>query len=107
MTYYFTPEQKKQVTAFVDKFIAQIEWMKSDDGVDSLSDKCKLDDGTISEEAMVRWMIMYGFDAARDSGVRGQDLNNLIASAIFGWAMQSFDQENRDALKPLYAEYLK
>jgi len=107
MPHYFKPQEKKQVTAFVDKFIANVEWIKSDDGVDGLSDKAKLDDGSISEEAMVRWLIMYTFDAARDSGVKGQDLNNLIASAILGWAMQSFDQEDRDALKPLYAEYLK
>jgi hypothetical protein len=106
MTHYYTPKQKKQVTEFVDEFITNISWMKEPDGVDALSDKATMDDGYISIEAMIRWFIQFAMDSARDDGIHGEELHDLVASAVLGWSRQSFNQEDRDALRPIYERYI-
>jgi hypothetical protein len=106
MTHYYTAKQAKQVSEFVDNFTDKLGWIKTPDGIDSLSDTSTLDDGSISQESMVRWFIMYALDEAIGDDISGEELHDLIASAVLGWAMQSFDQEHRDALKPIYNKYV-
>jgi hypothetical protein len=106
MTHYYTPEQETQVTEFVDEFIANISWMKQPDGIDSLSDKATMDDGSISIEAMIRWFIQFAMDSACVADIHGEELYDLIASAVLGWAKQSFNQEDQDALRPIYERYI-
>jgi|TARA_R110000851_G_scaffold39397_1_gene100239 hypothetical protein len=106
MTHYYTPEQETQVTAFVDQFITDISWMKQPDGIDSLSDKATMDDGSIDIEAMIRWFIQFAMDSARDADIHGEELYDLIASAVLGWAKQSIRQEDRAALETIYERYI-
>jgi hypothetical protein len=106
MTHYYTPKQETQVTEFVDEFIANISWMKEPDGVDALSDKATMDDGSIAIEAMIRWFIQFAMDSARDDDIHGEELYDLVASAVLGWAMSSLRQEDRDALRPIYERYI-
>lgn len=102
--YYYTKAQAEQVTKFVDDFIERLSWMKEPEGIDSISDKMSLDDGSIHTEGLIRWIIQFAMDAADDEGC---DMHDVVASAVLGWAMSSFDQDKRDALKPIYAEYVK
>jgi hypothetical protein len=107
MTHYYTPAQERQVTAFVDQFIADISWMKEPDGVDALADKASMDDGYIDIEAMIRWFIQFAMDSASDADIHGEALHDLIASAVHGWSRQSSRQEDRDALLPIYERYIR
>jgi hypothetical protein len=65
-----------------------------------------MDDGYIDIEAMIRWFIQFAMDSARDDGIHGEELYDLVASAVLGWSRQSFNQEDRDALRPIYERYI-
>jgi hypothetical protein len=106
MTYHYTPEQETQVIAFVNQFITSISWMKEPAGVDSLVDKATLADGSISKEAMIRWFIQIALDSAQDANIHGEDLHDLIASAVLGWAKSSCNQDDRASLRPIYERYI-
>lgn len=104
---YFTPEQQKQVHDFVDDFIDKVSWLKEDDGLDMLADKAMLDDGGISEEYLCELFIMFAMDKMSKIGLEGEKLHDRVASSVLIWSMQSFNQEDRDALRPIYEKYLK
>ncbi len=102
---YHTPEQAAQVTKFVEEFLERVEWMKSDDGVDMLSDKCTMDDGSISKQSMLVYFILFAMDQAVDHEMDGQQLQQILESSALRFAMSSLDQDVRDALKPIYGSY--
>ena len=106
MTFY-TPAQEKQVQEFVDRYIEMISWMKEPDGVDMFADKGTVRDREhISEGYMCQVFVLFAMDFMKECGIEGKDLHERMAGAVLQWAMQSFDQDDRDALRPLYEKYV-
>jgi hypothetical protein len=104
---YYTPDQEKQVQEFVDRYIELISWLKEPDGLDMLADKgTELKTDRISEEYLTQLFILFAMDTFKDIGVEGEQLYNRIAGAVLIWSRQSFDQEDRDALRPIFEKYL-
>jgi len=101
-----TPEQEKQVKDFLQSFIDEINWLKEPEGLDMLDDKARLDDGTISEAYLCQLMIMYAMDKMSALGLREKSLHDNVAGAVLQWSMQSLDQQDRDALRPIYEKFL-
>lgn len=107
MANYYTEEQFKQVNQFVDQFIEKVNWMKSPNGVDSLADKCAYDNGRIIEASMLKWFIEMAIEQGEETGMTGKQLHDLFASAALNYSMSSASDDVREALKPLYQEYVK
>ena len=103
----YTPEQEKQVQEFVDRYIELISWLKEPDGLDMLADKgTDLGSERISEGYMSQLFILFAMDTLKELGIEGRELHDRMAGAVLQWAMQSFDQDDRDALEPLYIRYI-
>jgi hypothetical protein len=105
--HYYTEEQYWQVTKFVNSFCERLAWMKSPDGVDVLADKAQNDDGTISENVMMRWFIEFTLDHAKEQGLTNEQLHNMVAGATLNWAMSESDEDLRKEMEPIYKKYLK
>lgn len=108
MSHYFTEEQRKQVHRFVERFNENLDWLCSADGVDMLSDKATMDDGSISEAYMCQVLMMFAMDELKEvEDMDPEHMHNRIASAVLMWSRTMGNHEFRVALKPIFDEYLR